>query len=362
MASFFNIEIILQLLNETAGDDPLAVSILHDDNRISLIYRVKQAFEENGMSTSKQDLLASVTGGMADYLQSYPAPAFYKQKLWDCFVAWHHRIAVRLEIDDGGLFEDEMPRPCVKDLGVELIKALHDENGKTTTTLGAELQVGSKTIQNELRALDPKLRTKGKRERPLRIAGQEMHPQIQYRDVTQAGNPHITERFFWMTERLHPIALQLNTQEAGTLLLALYRMNTEEDSALSREMAMDIWAQLSVPGRDRIEQVFAAQDRGFKEFIEDIRAELDDSRLITFHTEEQRRGIMSNRELVMEAFKGARTVYIRIKQGGVTKSIENARIVMADGAADLWYAIPSDKYPDRTSATVFRGDEVSVIR
>ena len=302
-------------------------------------------------------LLHAVVQGMADFLRGYPSPASYKQHLWDSCDSWIRRIAEVLGLDAGDLFEDELPRPVERDLGIELIKALHAKGGKTKAELERELGVGKKTIQTELRALDPSLQKTGEKVRPLRIAGQEMHPKIEYRDQYQEDNAHRYDRVFYMEERLHPLALQLNTHQVGTLLLSLYRRYEDEESNLSYEMALDIWCQLSPYGQERIKELFG-QDPGFRGFLEQIQAELAEGRLLAFHSEDELRDSLSHGELLMGLYKGAVECRIKIRQNGKTIELDKARIVSNGGNHNAWLAIPWSEYPDETNAVSFTTEEL----
>ena len=163
MASFFNIEKIRRLLYRTIGDDKLAASMFRPGGRRqSIVDAVAEACPMGGINTNA-DLLHTVIDGMAEYLRGYPSPASYKQHLWDSCDSWIRRIAELLDLDAGNLFEDELPRPVARDLGVELIKALHTEGGKTKAQLEQDLHIGQKTIQTELRALDPSLQKAGRK-------------------------------------------------------------------------------------------------------------------------------------------------------------------------------------------------------
>ena len=362
MASFFNIEKIYTLLSSAAGEDRYAKSMLSPGGDGKSIPKSIEEACTNVEIKTADDLAKAIAEGMADFLQSYPAPASYKQLLWDSCYTWHQRICERLNLTAASTFEEEMTRPVIKDLGVELVKALHDEKGKSKKQLSEDLGVGEKTIQTELRALDPRLRNKGEKIRPLRIAGQEMHPTIEYRDQYKANNPKSFDRLFYMKDRLHPIALQLNTQETGTLLLSLFKMNETTGSLLSREMALDIWCQLSLPGRERIYEIFGLKDPEFKAFIDEIKAELEENRLVTFHTEEQQRDDnMSLDELVMSSFKSGNACRIELKQGGKTIRIDKARIKLASPREDMWLAIPEEEYPDQSNAVPFSMGDVKKI-
>ena len=362
MASFFNIAKIRSLLSETIDGDKAAQSMFCSGGNRSIAETVIDACQIGGIKTNSE-LVRAIANGMGDYLSKYPAPATYKQRLWDSCDSWIRRIAKKLGVEAGTIFEDDWPRPVARDLGVELIKALHDENGKTKEKLKNELGVGEKTIQTELRALDPSLQKSGPKIRALRIAGQEMHPSIRFRFQVKADNPHAFERVYYMPERLHPLALQLNTQEVGTLLLSLFQMNEETGSILSREMAIDVWCQLSDYGQRRIREVFGKNNGLFTVFLDDIAAELQDGRLLAFHTEdEMSEDAMSPDELIMAAFKGEKKCMIEIRKDGETIRRNNSRIVMIDGNTDTWLAIPADEYTDRTKALRFTGAEVIKIR
>ncbi len=334
--------------------------MLHrSDSSNSIIDKIEKTWEGIEIKT-KPELAQSIAEGMADYLRSYPAPASYKQKLWDSCNQWYRRTAGRLGVSDGAAFEEEMPRPVERDLGVDLVKALHDAGGKTKEQLGKDLGVGEKTIQTELRALDPSLQERGKRVRPLRLAGQELHPQIQVREQTDPDNPRITKRLYHTENRLHPIALQLNTQEAATLLLALFRRYDEEGSILSLEMALDIWDQLSDPGKDRIKEIYGDKEIGFRSFIEEIEAELEEGRLIVFHSEDEQRELLSGDELCMNLFKNADICHVKIRRGGTKYEIPKARIIREGHKS--WIAVPSDEYPDKTNAISFTEQDLVDIR
>ena len=362
MASFFNIAKIRSLLSETIDGDKAAQSMFCSGGNRSIAETVIDACRIGGIKTNSE-LVRAIANGMGDYLSKYPAPATYKQRLWDSCDSWIRRIAEKLGVEAGKALEEEMPRPIANDLGVELIKALHDEEGKTKAELEKALGVGGKTIQTELRALDPSLQKSGSKIRPLRIAGQEMHPSIRFKFQAKADNPRALERVYYMPERLHPLALQLNTQQVGTFLLSLFRMNEETHSMLSREMAIDIWCQLSSYGQHRIREIFGKNNGLFTEFLDDISAELQDGRLLAFHTEdEMSEDAMSPDELIMAAFKGGKECMIEIRKDEEAIRLDRARIVMADGEADVWLAIPADEYPDRTKALRFTGTEVIKIR
>ena len=361
MASFFNIAKIRSLLSETIDGDKAAQSMFCSGGNHNIAETVIEACRIGDVK-SNLGLVRAIANGMGDYVRRYPAPPSYKQRLWDSCDSWIRRIADKLGVEAGTAFEDELPRPVARDLGVDLIKALHDENGKTKEELAEKLNVGIKTIQTELRALDPSLQKSGPMIRALRIAGQEMHPKIEVKSEARADNPRAVERKFYMKNRLHPIALQLNTQETATLLLSLFRMNEDTGSLLSREMALDIWCQLSLPGRERIYEIFGLKDPEFKAFIDEIKAELEENRLVTFHTEEQQRDDnMSLDELVMSSFKSGNACRIELKQGGKTIRIDKARIKLASPREDMWLAIPEEEYPDQSNAAPFSMGDVKKI-
>ena len=184
-----------------------------------------------------------------------------------------------------------------------------------------------------------------------------MHPKIECRDLYREGSSHSYDRVFYMEERLHPLALQLNTHQVGTLLLSLYRSFDEEESNLSYEMALDIWCQLSSYGQKRIEEIFG-QEPGFRNFLEQIRAELAEGRLLAFHSEDELIDSLSHGELLMGLYKGAVECRIKIRQNGKTIELDKARIVSNGGNHNAWLAIPWSEYPDETNAVSFTTEEL----
>ena len=361
MNSFFNIAKIDALLSSTVDGDKIALSMCSPDNKHSIADAIKKACRAVDINTNTQ-LVRAIAEGMGNYLREYPAPPSYKQRLWDSCDKWIQRIAGKLGVEDTHCFEDEIARPVERDLGIDLIKALHDEEGKTKAVLAQELNIGEKTIQTALRALDPALRKGGNDIRPLRIAGQEMHPSIQYRHQTSKDNPRAVERVFYMENRLHPIALQLNTQELGTLLQSLYRMYDEAASNLSNEIALDIWCQLTAYAQDRIVETFGSRDPGFADFIDMLKAELAEGQLVTFQAAEQQTDIMSMKDLLMYTFKDAVICGLVVRRDGGRLHLDKVRIVPSEADPDAWFAVPPDEYPDLTNAISFTTEDVLSIK
>ncbi len=97
---------------------------------------------------------------------------------------------------------------------------------------------------------------------------------------------------------------------------------------------------------------------GFREFLEQIRAELAEGRLLAFHSEDELIDSLSHGELLMGLYKGAVECRIKIRQNGKTIELDKARIVSNGGNHNAWLAIPWSEYPDETNAVSFTTEEL----
>lgn len=289
---------------------------------------------------------------MSDFIRQYPAPPVCRQKLWDSCNRWLKRIACELNISNERPFSEYLDRPCETDFGIELIKKLHPSEGISKEELAEALGVTTKTIQTSLRAIDSSLIAgEAHAPKPLRIGGQEIHAHIRC-----TTDPHNGKKYYCTPERVHPIALQLNTFELGTLFQALYLLNSTEESSLSLEIAIDVWGQLSETARSRILEIFGARNAGLCDFLGNCTSLADFESLPVFRSELEQFDVYSLSEQVMGAFKGSRVCNLKLCFDGEIKSLKNQRVLIEDG---IWYAIPNEEFPSREHAIEF---EVSNLK
>ena len=338
------------LLIKTTAEDPRARAMMESER---LLWCIEKARGTSGTQTPEA-AFRTIMEGMADYLREYPASPVYKQGLWETCKSWVDRIAEELKITDYD-FSEEAPEPVIKDTGIALVKALHPSKGKTKEELSRELGVSKKTIQTNLRALDPGLSEGGKSPAPLRIAGQEMHVKIDCVTDEKTGT-----RWYHTANRLHPITLQLNTMQVGNLLRALQEIDAAPDQMADNEVcrmiAVDIWAQLSLTARARLKKVYRSRYPEFGAFMEELEDTADNS-VMEFRTEREMDPFLDIRQQLEMSMKGRRSCSLTLKRGGQEIQLQNVVIDWATGD-ESYLAIPADAYPDTEHAVRFWLEEV----
>ncbi len=337
------------LLRSTASGDPRAQAIL-DSGR--LLRNVEAAVVPGVREPEK--VLDAILEGMAYYLAEYPASPSYRQRLWETCRRWADRIAARLKIKEYD-FSGNVPEPVSMDTGIALVKALHPSRGKTKEDLGKELGVGAKTIQTGLRALDPHLSEGGKPPAPFRIAGQEMRVRIECETEETTG-----KRRYHTANRLHPVALQLNTMQAGNLLRALQEIDAGPDRAadneVCRRIALDVWIQLSSTARARLKKIYRGRYPEFGSFLDELDSEAEEG-LLEFRTERELEPELEIRQQLEMAAKGGRCCSLTLRQEDEETRLEHV-IIDWDTGDGSYLAIPADPLPDREKAGRFWLDEV----
>ena len=341
-------------LRETAFADELAKSMLGR----GLENQIAQIWEQAPPTTAKKAFKA-ILEGMEQCLAAYPAPPYIRQRYWDACKKWTERLAKALAPEEGFEYDfADIPRPVVEDTAVALVKALHDESGRTKKELADLLGVSEKTIQSDLRALDPELREGGKPIKPLRFGGQAMRVKVKCTKDGKEG-----ERRYHTEDRLHPVALQLNTMQALYLLLALKKANYEEGDVLSREMAKDVWSQLSEEGRQRVREVSITRDEEVNVFLDDIQAECDGEYRPAFRTEAEMREYMDPEQQLMSMFKSCSMADLTIERDGKKIRLRHVRLRWDPSDRYCWVAEPADKSPGDEGSNAdarvrFRSEEV----
>ena len=335
--TFFNIAFFCEILQNTAAEDGKALAIFEDWQQMGLLLgKQALAITSKSPAQSKARALDAIITVMADYLSEYPAPPVYRQKMWDTFFAWTGRISAALGLQMPMDFEDSIPRPAVKDTGIALVTALHDNAGKTKRELGEELGVSTKSIQTNLRALCPSLQEGGTPAAPLRVGGQEMLVQIECEADPQTG-----ERKYHTENRLHPLVLQLNTMQVGELIRALSTLDDEEDNIVCREMSVDVWSQLSQPGKDRLNEIYGEYYDGFIDFTEYLEEECE-NRLLRFRTEAEMIRRLTKPEQLFAVYKGNELCTLRLHREGEDCVLKRVHVRRDFDVKDVWLAEPED--------------------
>lgn len=296
----------------------------------------------------------AIAAAMVAYVKSYPAPASYKSRLREKFVSWLEAIRKEYHLTDDRYTVPEELRPAEgeKDTIVMLLKSLQARGGITKKELRDNLGIGARAILKDMCKLDPSLGKTGEaaandENQPFYLGGQPVTARI--RAFKKAGT---REHSYMTVNTVHPIILQENLMQAGTLLLALARNWRDYDSNLSRYIGTDIWFQLTPYAQERIRTFFIPADPILSDFLDCIDAAIpDDQFLQLFRTE---REMMCNPDFNMTAsdqliyFSKARSrscseLILETEDGQMILS--NVRIIPAKDAAgmDGYIAVSEDE-------------------
>ena len=221
----------------------------------AIIANASEELIEYGTELDDGELLKVISNGMGLFLQSFHARPAFKQKIYEKLVKWHRALEARFDLHLDGYVE-AWPIPIAEDTGIALVKQLHDRQGLTKKQLAINMGVNEKTIQTGVRKLDSSLchGDSSMNNEPFRIAGQEMHIRINEKVLPGSRG----DKRYCVPETMHPLALQLNVTQVGSLLLALMQERNEGASGTACfETAMDVWCQLSDYGQERMKQHFA---------------------------------------------------------------------------------------------------------
>jgi len=248
----------------------------------------QQFFEYYDADQMDAELLKVIIDGMVDYVENLPASVGYRADLWKRFIQWIERIASEFHLEkEAAEILKGYDTICQLNPVIELVKGLHNRNGVTKAELSDQLHVSEKSIQTMLRQLDSDL-GEGKATKECNafyVAGQQVKAKVSYLEEND-GRGHIKRRFR-TTNSVHPIFLQENIMQVGTLLRALAYDYLDNEHAVSRGIAIDVWCQLSEYAKERIQTVFGAHDENLRDFLEEMDMEITDSIPLSYLTERE---------------------------------------------------------------------------
>lgn len=241
------------------------------------LYELDKPFPDT--QSGKKKCWTCIVTGFRQYLKSYPAAAYSKQKLYEQLLNCLNDINETYMLVPEKALDHALRAPVVEDPTASLLKALHQRSGLTYTELEKKLGKSRQAVQQLLERLDPPLSSK--EEEPLRFAGQAI-----YAKVRKWKNPRELAHRYNTPDSVHPVSMLLNVSQVGALLMSLYDSYVNRGSSISRGMALDIWTQLSDYGRDRIQEVFGVQDEDFDAFLKELQDDmLHGQRTASFLTE-----------------------------------------------------------------------------
>ena len=232
----------------------------------------------------------AISNAMVTYMKSYPAASSCKSRMKEKFVLWLEAIRKEYQITDTdcSIPEALYPAEGEKDTVVMLLKSLQARGGITKKELQDNLGISPRAILKDLCKLDPSLGKTGDLPpdddiQPFYLGGQPVTAKIRaIKKPGERANSYMT------VNTIHPLILQENLMQAGTLLLALARNWHDHDSNLSLCIGADIWFQLTLYAQERIRTVFISIDPVMAEFLGEIDRLLPDDQLLqSYQTERE---------------------------------------------------------------------------
>ena len=304
-------------------------------NNLSLMQYLRAPVDWNVMQYDKhknhEKAFQQLVEGMEDYLYAMPSPPVVKQKKYMLFYQWLERIIEKYGLDACREDLDYLTAPIKEETGIAIIKALHSSKAKRKKDIAEAVGVTPKSVQTWLRRLSPSLAEGGTAKDDYRIAGQKVYTQINEDRSSKRG-----ERHYKMASTMHPIVMQMNLMQVGTMLQALQVQYNTGNGIASLGLGMDIWAQLSDYGKERIRDHYASKNQDMIDFLDILDDELrrdDTERIFETEREMYMNGDVSIHEQLMYLMKNGTRCNIKLNEAQKNLILKNVIIeVGLDGA------------------------------
>ena len=231
-----------------------------------------------------QTVYNCISNAMVLYLESYPAVFSFKQQTKEHFRSWLEAIAQTYSVTDRTIPDTLYISAQERDSGVAMLKMLHDRKGSTYSELQKGLgDISDRAVQKDLVKLSPALYTgKGVPGVPFRLGGQPLLADIELVDPNEKRAEY--KRFYTLNS-VHPLVLQENILQLGTLLKALAWQYYKREDDVSRIIAVDIWSQMSEYARNKIIDYFTFEDEDLDDLVKELQNCCPDDHACIFHTE-----------------------------------------------------------------------------
>jgi len=301
-------------------------------------YRLDSLLEKEA-GTRNSEVLRGALEALSYSFENLTGPASWKQKKWERLTSWIRDWGNALRIRDmDDHIADYFYEPVAGDLTIRVLKELQNREGVTKDELSDKLGKCNKTIQNELSKLNSK-----KKGTETRICGQIVKVPIRYWDEADEEDKHKRNvRHYCTPNSLHPVFLQMNVMQAGTLLASLESTYHNDEWDISLGLALDLWCQLTEYGRERVKIAFP----GCNEFWEELDDLMDgQKRTPSFVTERQlAAGNISNRELLRYISKNGCACNIELYEDGELKMYEGYHIQIEPNTfqGEIFYVVASN--------------------
>lgn len=225
-----------------------------------------------------------IATAMVLYLESYPAVFSFKQQTKEYFRSWLEAISLTYSVTDRTIPDALSISTKERDSGVTMLKLLHDRKGITYSELQKGLgEISDRAVQKDLVKLSPSLYTgKGAPGVPFRLGGQPLLADIKLVDPDEKRAEY--KRFYTLNS-VHPLVLQENIVQLGTLLKALAWQYYKREDDVSRIIAVDVWSQMSEYARNKIIDYFAFDDEDLYDLVKELQNCCPDDHACIFQTE-----------------------------------------------------------------------------
>ncbi len=313
-----------------------------DDNLAGL---GKENRINNTEEQKKKNCFKVINKALKDYLLRLPGTYSFKQNTRRKFFKWltDLRLLFNLSEDEAVISDEIKDHMMDEDTAIALVKELQSREGIAVEDLSDKLKITPRAVQKDLRKLDPSLYKGPELDGnasyvPFRIGGQPVHLHITSR--TEANEK---QRKYQTVNTMHPIVLQQNLMEAGTLLYSLFINACEKGSEISRFIAMDIWFQLTDYAKEKIRRNFfePIEDYQFSDFLDELEDATPTGHSLRYMTE--RDMLKDNRfdpnspfEKLIMAYKGERYCSLDIakSEGGEIIRLYHQRVYFLNHDGD----------------------------
>ena len=284
-----------------------------------------------------------ICGSLEEYADDFPARYAVKQRIREKFLLWLREIAKRYGIEDP-LYPESFLRKG-SDTAVAMVRMLHSREGVTKEDMAQYLGITERAVLKNLAKLDHSLGDSRQSDEVLRIGGQPV--QVKIAALRKRGEKKTR---YYTPNTMHPIILQENVLQAGTLIQSLARNYTEHINDISYIVGMEIWSQLSEYGRERVRAVFTPGDPAVARFVEILDDDCpDETTADHFCTEREMREetSLSMDEMLMYCFKAGRICRLTLSAHNGTMILDQAiiRISWNEDGAVRYTAVREGKEP-----------------
>ena len=278
-----------------------------------------------------QQAYQSIVYAMVQYIEGYPAPFSFKQRTKENFVMWLKRICEKYDALELFIPEELDNSVAEKDIGIAMLKLLHNREGISYEGLREKLGITDRAIQKNLVKISPSTYTGPKEPYgPMYLGGQPLFAEISLVSQTERAEA----KRFYTPNSVHPLVLQENIMQLATLLKSLCHQYYDYEDVIGLLIAVDIWSQLSEYARKKIVDHFAFDDQDFQMFIDLLMDECPDDHACVYHTENEllREIEMTVEQAIPYLTKAAgRRGIIRFKTGVRIEIDKLLPVAMSDG-------------------------------